>query len=154
MIPLIRRYNSDKETTKVILIQLVKNERFGNLIEERVKKWEKEDWYYPERVLREIKLEEAGKPQKRKSPIHSKTFNQIQKEEESSFKIKIKLEEAIEDLGTNENIQSKEIANQHALPSQEIQKIQLKNIFGKTAEVTQKTRAMIQYDESKAMTGF
>ena len=91
MISLIRRYNSDKETTEVILIQLVKNERFGNLIEERVKKWEKEDCYYPERVLREIKLEEARKPQKRKSPIHSKTFNQIQKEDESSFKIKIKL---------------------------------------------------------------
>ena len=72
-------------------------------------------------------IEEARKPQKRKSPIHSKTFNQIQKEDESSFKIKIKLEEekkeAIKGLGTNENIQSKEIANQHTLPLQEIQKI-------------------------------
>jgi hypothetical protein len=63
-----------------------------------------------------------------------KMINQIAIKLAGKFKMTMKLEkdkyEAVKDEGTDQNIISKEIVLQKALPKFNIEKVQLKNIFG------------------------
>lgn len=120
--------------------------------------WKPDDWFDTRKIIQKIKLKESQENylEERKKRKYMRTekqknisiveINQISGNRKDPFRKQIEIGEreimAIEDNGSTENVISKLLVEEMALPLEKtLNEIQIKNIFGNIAKTSLKTKA-------------